>query len=126
MKSIVNSPVARVQFERLVGSAGNRYAALAKKISRKRERAMLKDCFYKEAVHEAKADIADRAEADRVEREKMYHEMIVRMTNRRSDKQLPLFECRKAFKQGKEDSSALRKDAYLVSNGERQLVASCG
>lgn len=139
MKAVIKSPIARVDFSWLVGSSDNAQTVkAAKKFSRKRERAQLKAFFHKEAQLEVHADIADRIEADRVEREIAYREMMVRMMNRRRDKQMAQRARREAARQaeinaryGWQDVPEVvdygpRTDSRLMVGNELRLVASCG
>ena len=89
---IINSPVRNIAPDsatsndlRVRGWATKPKAiAQAKKIARKRERAMLRQLATKELVQEQIVVIAEKREAARIERENAYSDLMRRLTSQRS------------------------------------------
>lgn len=139
MKAVINTFVRPTNFDFVVGSSMNhKDLAKAKKMARKRDRAMLKAFFQKEAVNELHADIAEAIEAARHARENAYREFIQRMMTQRRNKKLEKQAQRESAYQAEinarygwkaiseTEDYAPRKDAHLMVGKELRLVASCG
>lgn len=89
---IINSPVRNIAHDsassndpRVRGWARKPKAiAQAKKIARKRERAMLRQLAARELLQEQIIMIAEKRETARIERENAYFELMRRLTSKRS------------------------------------------
>lgn len=89
---IINSSVRNIAHDsassnspRVMGLARKPKAiAQAKKIARKRERAMLRQLAARELLQEQTIVIAEKRETKRIERENAYFELMFRLTSKRS------------------------------------------
>lgn len=134
---IINSPVRNIAHDsassndpRVRGWASKPKAvAQAKKIARKRERAILRQLAIRELLQEQIVVIAEKREAARFEREYAYFDLMRRLTSNRSKRtssakrrHVDLFDTHPA------DNTRLEvRIEYTVTGAQREpmLLASC-
>ena len=126
---IINSPVRNVSPESRSWASKSKAIAQAKKIARKRERAMLRPLATKELLGEHLATVAEQREAARFERSYAYFDLMRRLT-RPSRKHTSRAKQQKPEQCVELSSGGTRLEfriEYLVAGERREsaLLASC-
>lgn len=134
---IINSPVRNVAHDswssndpRVRGWARKPKAiAQAKKIARKRERAMLRQLAARELLQEQIIVIAEKRETARIERESAYFDLMNRLTSTRGKRTsgAKQHDARRAKRISTNANRVEVRIAYAATGamGEPMLLASC-
>lgn len=134
---IINSPVRNVVPDTMKSDAPYGWSlarkakaiADAKTIARRRERALLRPLVAKELLQERLADMAEKREADRIEREMAYSIFMrkVKRSSRRHAESLRKAAAKEAMATACGESRVAFRVERIAENGERvsALLASC-